>query len=258
MKERSIHTLLDDFHQVLHLRDSNNLPYIIIGGHAVNLWAARYLSIEPSLSDFVPFTSKDLDLLGDYLDLERLAKATGFEKKTAEKKIWIPSCGFLVMPFGNAKTGVKIEILKRLYGIPHGEIEERALKSVWKGEEIRVPDPILLLKAKAENVVHIPQNEPGRERQDVKHVKMLIICVRAFLREQISDISTGKISVIDCLAFHQDMCEFALTKTAKKAVQMYNLNWVETMPLQELRETSEKKLKNFMEKRLPRWIKELQ
>ena len=43
---------LEEFAQVFDLRDSDGRPFLLIGGQAVNYWAERYRSIEPSLELF--------------------------------------------------------------------------------------------------------------------------------------------------------------------------------------------------------------
>jgi hypothetical protein len=40
---------LDQFSEILKVRDVAGKPYILIGGQAVNYWAERYLEREPQL-----------------------------------------------------------------------------------------------------------------------------------------------------------------------------------------------------------------
>ena len=42
---------LEQFGQVLNLRNRDNAPYLLIGGRAVNYWASRYLEKEPLLGE---------------------------------------------------------------------------------------------------------------------------------------------------------------------------------------------------------------
>lgn len=55
---------------------------VIVGGQAVNFWADRYTPDEPELLAFLPFTSRDLDLLADIANAYRLATETS---STVEK-----------------------------------------------------------------------------------------------------------------------------------------------------------------------------
>ena len=53
--------LLQQFSEVLKLRDAAGQPYLLIGGQAVNYWAEHYLSADPQLEKLRPFTGEDID-----------------------------------------------------------------------------------------------------------------------------------------------------------------------------------------------------
>jgi hypothetical protein len=53
---------LQQFSEVLKIRDAAGQPYLLIGGQAVNYWAERYLAVEPQLESLQPFTSEDINL----------------------------------------------------------------------------------------------------------------------------------------------------------------------------------------------------
>jgi hypothetical protein len=187
---------------VLGVTGRNGLPPIDVGGQAVNIWAERYCDTEPQLKAFLPFISKDLDLLGDTMDLHQIAAATRFTKVTARREPIIPSAGYLEMPL---RTGglVKVEILKRMYGVTTEEARETALTIDLWGLPVRVIHPITLLTAKLQAAVHLPQDKPGQERQDVRHLQIMILCVRGFLREQIAETEAGKLAARQCLDLHE-------------------------------------------------------
>jgi hypothetical protein len=42
---------LQQFSEVLKIRDANGQPYVLIGGQAVNYWAENYLSAEATLGN---------------------------------------------------------------------------------------------------------------------------------------------------------------------------------------------------------------
>src|SRR5437773_12480010 len=66
-------TELDDFLAILTQPGDDGKPFIVVGGHAVNYWAKLYLPREPRLRSHLPFTSKDLDVIGS----EASARARG-------------------------------------------------------------------------------------------------------------------------------------------------------------------------------------
>ncbi|HUJ11375.1 MAG TPA: hypothetical protein VL171_15270 [Verrucomicrobiae bacterium] len=245
-------TNVEDYKPILSLRGPDHLPRIIVGGQAVNIWAERYRDAEPRLDNYLPFTSKDLDLLGDASDLHQIATETGFKKMTARREPIIPSAGYLEMPLGDAGS-VKIEILKRMYGVTTEEAREAALVIEHKGLQLRVLHPITLLTAKAEAAVHLPQNKPGQERQDVRHLQMMVLCVRSFLREQIVETEAGELEVRDCLDLHQKVLKVLSSYTAGQARRKYGIDWLEIMPVEALKVSREMKLRNFVEQRWHRW-----
>ena len=65
---------LQQFSKVFDVRNPDGLPYILIGGQAVNYWAERYLSAEPELQKLLPFTSEDIDFKGNRNDTRRIAE----------------------------------------------------------------------------------------------------------------------------------------------------------------------------------------
>ena len=68
---------LEQFSEVFQIRDAADLPYILIGGQAVNYWAERYLAKESELGKLVPFTSEDIDFKGSRADVQRIAGQHG-------------------------------------------------------------------------------------------------------------------------------------------------------------------------------------
>ena len=76
-------TTVSEYAVVLRAAESLPTPQVIIGGQAVSIWAERYLPGEPELGKYLPFTSKDLDLLGNKSDLDQLARLTGYAKVAA-------------------------------------------------------------------------------------------------------------------------------------------------------------------------------
>ncbi len=210
----------EDYKDILALNGSDGMPRILVGGHAVNVWAEHYLKEEPSLAEFMPFRSKDLDILGTSSDLEDVARKTGLKCERAENRTFIPSAGYLLMKHKSGEF-VKVEILKRIYGVTSESLKERASELVHQGIRIRVIDPLTLLRAKTENSVHLEQNKPGYERQDVKHMQIMLIVAHAFLKDTIKAFLKSEIDARDVLSFHEEYLSFAKTETARKAAAMY-------------------------------------
>ena len=243
-------TVVEDYQAVLQLPRQEHL--VIVGGQAVSIWADRYLRGESELHQYLPFTSKDLDVLGDASDLIELARATGFRKVAARRKILIPSAGFLEMPRVGAEP-VKVEVLKRIYGVTTEEARSTALMIARGGLRYRVLHPLILLKAKVEAAVHLPQDLPGQERQDARHLKMMVICVRCFLTEVVGQVEAGKLAARDCLNLLEETLEIAAGRTGRMARKKYDITWESAVPLAALQAATNNKLQNFVTKRWPRW-----
>jgi len=237
---------------VLGVLGRDGLPRVIVGGQAVNVWAERYLPIEPDLAEFLPFTSRDLDLLGERRDLDELARLTGFARHPAPRKVFIPSAGFLELPYAGGGF-VKVEVLKRVHGLLTEDLVKSALLIERGAVRLRVTDPITLLQAKTENAVHLPQ----QDRQDVKHLHMMVLCVRGFIREQIVAVSNGDLTARGCLDSLERIIQIASTRTASSVTRMYGIRWLDSIPIPDLLASRSTKLRNFVEKRLPRWREQL-
>jgi hypothetical protein len=243
-------TVIEDYAEALAVPARDGLPQVIVGGQAVNIWAERYLAREPDLANFFPFTSKDLDLIGNEFDFERIAAATGAKKLPSLRKVFVPTVGVLEISRPEPESSqIKIEVLKRIYGVTTEEIMRGAVLLERKGVKLRVIDPITLLEAKIQNAAHLPQHA----RQDVKHVKMMTLAVRGFLREMLAQVEAEKLNARDCVDSQERVLQVVSTRAAQQVATRHNIRWLDAFPLAELEMTRSQKLRNFSEKRLTRW-----
>ena len=94
---------------------------MVVGGHAVNIWALSYLDRTGNdLAVFQPFTSKDLDLFGTRELLDKIHKKFGGEKKLSEPRT--PVVGSVEVTL-HGKTR-KIEVLHSLRGLIGADFED--------------------------------------------------------------------------------------------------------------------------------------
>ena len=143
----------------------------------------------------MPFTSKDLDLIGTKDDAARVAANIGWHFCLP------PVAGGPVEAVLSAEPsgqGLKVEFLREIKGVRHEAIVAYARENVISspdGQEpfsVRVLDPVLLLAGKIRNAVDIEQDLPGKRRQDVKHVTMLALCVPHFLEDVGMEVPNGR------------------------------------------------------------------
>lgn len=150
---------------------------LLVGGQAVNLWCllAPELSpdVEVELQKYRPFTSKDFDVVGDRALLNRLAKSTHLKKRDFGFQP-SPCLGYLYDD-ADPETPV-LEVLRSVHGLAPAEILQGQPVN-WDQWKFKTLTPFRLLKAKIANADDLDQ----KIRQDVRHVRMLIPCVRAYL-----------------------------------------------------------------------------
>ena len=191
-------TELDDFLAVLTQPGDDGKPFIVVGGHAANYWAKLYLPREPRLREHLPFTSKDLDLIGSEASAKRVAQVLGWQYSPPIVGGG-PVQGVITSP--ESGKPLTVEFLWEIKGVPHETILDFVRENTFQPEgvhrvvTVRVLDPVLLLHGKIRNAVDLDQAQPEKPRQDVKHVAMLGLCVPHFLedvRVQVSDAAKQK------------------------------------------------------------------
>jgi hypothetical protein len=139
-------TELEQYLTLLRQRDGAGLPFVIVGGHAVNFWAKLYLDREPKLRASLPFTSKDLDVIGSESEARQAAQATGWYVSPP------PVGGGPVQAVLSSEaggTGLAVEFLSEIKGVSRETIVENAHEGIVRvpgtGEmvTVRVLDPVL-------------------------------------------------------------------------------------------------------------------
>jgi hypothetical protein len=143
---------LQQFSEVLQIRDTAGQPYILIGGQAVNYWAEHYLAIEPQLETLQPFTSEDIDFKGGTEDVHHIAQQLKLVPGYPPKVAMTALAGIIPFCIGDLKSN--IEIVRRIPGVSNS-VDVLAIEAEWKGKTIRVLDPISLLASKLELVATI-------------------------------------------------------------------------------------------------------
>jgi len=183
-------TELEDFLAVLAQPGDEGQPFIVVGGHGANYWAKLYLPREPRLATHLPFTSKDLDLVGSRASALRVAQILGWTFLEPPIRGG-PVQG--VISSSAEPTPLTVEFLTEIKGVPADTIRVFTRANLIRPEgterpmPIRVLDPVMLLAGKVRNAVDIGQDAPERPRQDVKHVAMLGLCVPHFLVDLLAE-----------------------------------------------------------------------
>ena len=243
-------TIAHDFKEFLEVPTCKGEPAIVVGGHAANLWALHYLSKEPELLAFAPFTSKDMDFVGDSTTAVTLARMVNepAERAPANEPTPVTYRIKRLFPDEPDRQNSTLEVLDHLAGVSNKELHESAiiLLSAPLGCRVRLPSPIICLKGQTRNLVRIPQEK----RQDLKKVRILILCCRAFLREQLELAESGKITEGCVSATFASLESWICTRTAQVACSRHDLDFREAFPVWELEKTFIPSLRH-----IPEWLR---
>ncbi len=195
----------------------NDAGATLVGGQAINVWSELLQRPDtPPWSEQRPFTSLDVDALGDrsnLLSLARRLEASGLavEVTLAETvqeqrintgilRVW-PKTG---RESKRPSEGLLVNLLSSPLGLSAPEV--RALRIIMPFENVLVPllHPVLCVESKAYNLNELEQDTPGLERQDRKHLILAIANCREYLAplcENPGMLRWGQ-RIVD-LAYHQ-------------------------------------------------------
>lgn len=242
---------LDQFAAALQIRDASGQPYVLIGGQAVNYWATRYLAEEPELSTWQPFTSKDLDYRGGRDDVLRMAARFKCSPRFPHKKMMTAFAGAIAWPIGDAISSV--EFIRHVPGVKAAEIEKLAVTHDFTGQTIRVIDPASLLTCKLD--LALTADQTGR--RDTDHVRILMLCTRAFLRETLRGVAEGELPVRGWLGAVERVLKLAESKRGRKAARKLELNWRQVLPETEITASRNRQVVRFRQQRLKLWLEKM-
>jgi hypothetical protein len=159
---------------------------VLVGGQAVNLWACHYEQDNPEWRTLRPYTSRDLDYHGGLAEARlamRVLHAQGNLNTDFDPG---PNAGVLKVGLADGRE-LMVDILTGVYGVSSAEMERTAV--TWSGTKalaglvIRVIHPMLLLEGKVAALRGLPQ----ADRQDAKHVRILIHVLHQWLKEQVAN-----------------------------------------------------------------------
>lgn len=235
---------LQQFAEILQIRNHDGRPYILIGGQAVNYWAGRYLASEVGLKKHIPFTSEDIDFCGKRDDVRHVAGQLNSVAVYPHKIAMTALSGVIPVRIGEVNTNV--EIVRSVPGIAATTIEALAVELEWSGNTIRVLDPISLLVCKVELALTVSQ----QKRQDVEHLRILFLCVRGFLREWLREVEAERLPAKGWLGAVNRLFKLAKSTHGKKAAKKFGMEWRDILPLEEIALATDSKISTFREKKI--------
>jgi hypothetical protein len=235
---------LHDFSAVFQIRNEEGMPYILIGGQAVNYWAERYEPIDPDLLSLRPFTSQDIDFKGNRADVQRIANQLNLFPTYPRKVEMTSLAGSISFQIGDLKSN--IEIVRSIPGIPTPATP--AIEAEWEGKSIRVLDPISLLACKLELARTVSQEN----RQDLNHLRILVPCVRGFLGELLQQVEAGNLPPRDWLKVANQVLKLTTNLGARRITSQHHIHWLEILPQAAIAKSQNAKIRRFRENLLQR------
>jgi len=240
-QHRQADTAIGDYAAIVGINTAQGVP-VIVGGQAANVWAIFYLSrIGTRLARFRPFTSKDLDLAGDRVLLEHIQRITGGTIHYSGPRT--PVIGYVETLIG--ETNRKIEVLRDVNGLQRGELAD-AVDVIVDGIPVRVLAPIKVLKAKICNTATLDQED----RNDVNHVRIMIECVREFLRDILTEVIAERATQRDAVNLLEELREIVLSPMATRSATMWGVDFTSGWPTADLTASGMQKIQRFVQHRL--------
>lgn len=239
-----------DLREILVKLQEASLDAVVVGGQAVNLWAFKYYENAPALKELLPFASEDLDFYGGKLEV--LTCRDTLQGKATLNQDFDPSPNSGVVIVNYQERSLRIDFLASVYGLNDAEITSTALpfsgREPLTGVKIKVLHPLLCLEGKLKCLRGLPQ----QGRQDLKHVKMSLICVGELLKDfcQRQEPRSG-------LKLIERVLKDALTEDGLSAWYHHQVEIESAIPLDVLSKLTDDKWQKFCEIRLPKAIEQI-
>jgi hypothetical protein len=229
---------VEDFEAIFRAISLQKETVILVGGHAVNVWALSYRDrLGEVLTPLLPFTSGDMDVYATRNALIGLHEALGGKLLlSGPREI---TDGTLIV--GVEPDTRELDVLRSVNGLPKLDAQD-AIPLVVCGHAVPVLFPHLLLQAKLENALRLDQ----RERQDVKHVRIMALVLREFLREVVITASVENEKY--ALPLLRQALAVLLSDNAREFTRRHELSFAGVMPEAELRASPLRKLAGFGQK----------
>ena len=230
-----------------------NLDLILVGGHAVSFYAAKYGDRCPQLLRYFPLRSKDADWIGTVDDGIRLASALNmpWHKNPRKGGMQGLSLGRIDL---QVPPGGKIEILGKILGADAKEIRETAVTESAGDFTIHVINPFLLYETKGINLATIQQREGEGRRQDAKQFSVMGIIIAEVLREFATAVGHARALIKSS----GRLLGFCLTPEGAALVKAGAMDPFKLLPLAVMEKHASKSVRNLVTKRLPHFQRQLE
>lgn len=189
------------------------------------MWACEFEQDSQAWSDLRPYTSRDLDYFGGLADARRAKELLRAGGRLNTKMEPGPNAGVLTLRMSDGRELI-IDILTGVYGLSAAELTRTAVRLTGSGPlsgvGLRVMHPLLLLEGKAASLRGLDQTH----RQDAKHLRMMILVLREWLRDRLTEpraVFTAVERLAACAASPDGVQAYAM-----------GIDMLQTLPLEEM------------------------
>ena len=217
---------------------------VLVGGQAALYFAAKYAPDEPALGGLQALTSVDSDFLGRREHLSFLRERLGVEPQIPPRKGGMLALSLARFPTGAGNAPHIVELLGNVRGVREQEVLRTALvEATGHGPEarFRIINPVLLLEAKAANVLELEQ----AARNDLGHLWIAAFSTRAYLRHLNRTPERGRAMVTFC----NRVLDLADSHRGSELLSRFRLDVTQCIPGVEPNDPS---IAQFLDKGLPR------
>ncbi len=222
---------------------------ILVGGHAINLWATAYQDRIPELENYLPFSSEDLDFIGGKIEAvefqEKLGGTLSFPKKFSPS----PNTAILIAKSGT--DSLRIDFLGNVFGLDTEQVASSAVTfSTPKlpGINLKVLNPILCVSGKLKSYTGLPQ----LGRQDKKHLEIAILIAREYVKEVCTDNKPR-----DGLKLVERLAKTTKSEAGLQVWQQDNIDLTNTIPTETINSLTTEQWQRFRQIRLPQLMTEI-
>ncbi len=233
------------FKEILGTQINGELP-LLVGGHAVNLWAQLYAeAVGSELESLLPLTSKDLDIFGGIEVLQSMKAGFGGEYRLSGPRS--PVVGQLIVKLNGVDR--QIDVLREVVGLRRQEVDSVTLQFAVDGRlhPIRILPIGLLLRAKICNLATLDQTD----RNDLKHVQLMLLVVREFLADSVGSAEAGKVDSRTVINQLEETRKIILSREAVKCQRAHGISYAGIWPRELLARARDQRFLNFARHRLP-------
>jgi hypothetical protein len=198
---------------------------LVVGGHAVNLWASYYAPRGDSeLAQFAPFVSKDGDVyLRDKELAVAVAAAAGWKFRN-NPEARSPVLGHIYLVRSGRE--LTVDVLRAVRGLTDADLSATEEIRFVDGQAYLVPAPEVMLKAKLANLATIQQED----RPDLRHARIMIVCCRNYLIDACQAVLSQKITERDAVDRFMATLQVLRTAEAREMDRRHKLGLLTAIP----------------------------